>query len=123
MKFFKCGINVFNKEQKVNLLKIDAEAEKTNCVSSAIAITIAMSVAKFYKKDWSIAVTGNASTAEESHKRLFDNFSISYNGKLILSERSDLNSKTKHVNVHLYYTEFILGCFKLELNKSKAEQN
>lgn len=121
--FFKGGMTVFNQEEKVDLLNIDPEeAEKTNCVSSAIAVTMATNVAKLYRTDWSIAVTGYASPVEESNKKLFAYFSISYKGRVILSERLDLHSRTRPVNAQLYYTEFILGCFKLELDRIKAER-
>lgn len=122
-KFFKGGMTVYNPEEKVRLLKIDPqEAQKTNCVSSLIAETMALNVAKIYKTDWSIAVTGYAVPVEESNKKLYAYFSITYQGRVILSERLDLHSRTKAVNAQLYYTEFILGCFKLELDKLKQEK-
>lgn len=122
-KFFTGGMTVFNQEEKVNLLNIDTEeAEKTNCVSSAIADTMAINVSKLYRTDWSIAVTGYASPVEESNRKLFAYFSITYKGRVILSERLDLHSRTKPVNAQLYYAEFILGCFKLELDKLKQER-
>ena len=122
-KFFKGGMTVYSPEEKVRLLKIDPqEAQKNNCVSSLIAETMALNVAKIYKTDWSIAVTGYAVPVEESNKKLYAYFSIAYQGRVILSERLDLHSRTKAVNAQLYYTEFILGCFKLELDKLKQEK-
>ncbi|SHK66340.1 CinA family protein [Epilithonimonas mollis] len=116
--FFMGGITAYSLQEKVEILKVDLEeAIKTNCVSSNIAETMALNVAKMYRTNWSIAVTGYATPVEESGKKLFAYFSISHRGKIILSERLDLHSRTKAVNAQLYYSEFILGCFKLELDK------
>lgn len=122
-RFFMGGMTVYSQEEKVSLLEVDPdEAKNTNSVSSLVADTMALNVAKLYKTDWSIAVTGYAAPVEESNKKLYAYFSISYKGKVILSERLDLHSRTKAVNAQLYYTEFILGCFKLELDKLKQER-
>ena len=116
--FFKGGITVFTEEEKMRLLKVDSqETHKSNGVSAAVAETMALNVAKIYKSDWSIAVTGHSRPTDKSGKKLFAYFSITYKGKVILSERLDLHSRTKAVNAQLYYSEFILGCFKLELDK------
>lgn len=122
-RFFMGGMTVYSQEEKVSLLEVDPdEAKNTNSVSSLVADTMALNVAKLYNTDWSIAVTGYAAPVEESNKKLYAYFSISYRGKVILSERLDLHSRTKAVNAQLYYTEFILGCFKLELDKLKQER-
>lgn len=122
-RFFVGGMTVYGQDEKVSLLEVDpSEAENTNSVSSLVADTMALNVAKLYKTDWSIAVTGYAAPVEESNKKLYAYFSISYKGTIILSERLDLHSRTKAVNAQLYYTEFILGCFKLELDKLKQER-
>ncbi|WDF45549.1 CinA family protein [Chryseobacterium sp. KACC 21268] len=122
-RFFVGGMTVYSQDEKVSLLEVDpSEAENTNSVSSLVADTMALNVAKLYKTDWSIAVTGYAAPVEESNKKLYAYFSISYKGTVILSERLDLHSRTKAVNAQLYYTEFILGCFKLELDKLKQER-
>ncbi|WP_449387866.1 CinA family protein [Chryseobacterium lineare] len=117
-KFFKGGVTAYTLDEKVRLLNVDeAEADTCNCVSPHISETMALNVAKLFKTDWSIAVTGYATPVPESKQRLFAYFSIVYKGRVILSEKLDLNSRTKQVNAQLYYTEFILGCFKLELDK------
>ena len=122
-RFFIGGMTVYSMDEKVTLLSVDAqEAQKNNGVSSLIAETMALNVAKLYKTDWSIAVTGYATPVAESNKKLYAYFSISYKGTVILSERLDLHSRTKAVNAQLYYTEFILGCFKLELDKLKQQR-
>lgn len=120
-KFFMGGISVYSEGEKIRLLKVDAEeARKNDGVSSRIAETMALNVARIYKTDWSIGVTGYATPVERSGKKLFAYFSITYKGKVILSERLDLHSRTKAVNAQLYYSEFILGCFKLEMDKLKV---
>lgn len=123
-QFFLGGMTVYSMEEKVRLLDVQPqEALESKCVSSGIADTMALNVAKIYGTDWSIAVTGYATPVEESNKKLFAYFSISYKGKIILSERLDLHSRTKSVNAQLYYSEFILGCFKLELDKVKVQES
>jgi nicotinamide-nucleotide amidase len=122
-KFFKGGITAYTLEEKVHLLKVDpAEAWYCDCVSPNIAESMAVSVAKLFKTDWSIAVTGYATPVEESKEKLYAFFSITYKGKIILSEKLDLHSGTQSINAQLYYGEFILRCFKLELEKLAGEK-
>ncbi|RZJ32325.1 MAG: CinA family protein [Chryseobacterium sp.] len=122
-QFYRGGMTVSNLEEKVNLLNVDRqEAEKTNSVSALVAETMALNVGRMYKTDWSIGVTGYAAPEEKSNRKLYAYFAIAYKGKVILSEKLDLHSRTKSVNAQLYYSEFILGCFKLELDKLKQEQ-
>lgn len=117
-KFYKGGITAYTLDEKVHLLQVDeGEASSCDCVSPNIAETMALNVAKSFKTDWSIAVTGYATPVPESKQKLYAYFSIVYKGQVILSEKLDLHSRTKQVNAQLYYTEFILGCFKLELDK------
>lgn len=123
-QFFKGGITAYTLEQKVELLQVDeAEAASCDCVSPNIAETMALNVAKTFKTDWSIAVTGYATPVPESNQKLYAYFSIVYRGQVILSEKLDLHSRTKQVNAQLYYTEFILGCLKLELDKQREKKS
>ncbi|UCA61707.1 nicotinamide-nucleotide amidohydrolase family protein [Chryseobacterium rhizoplanae] len=117
-RFFSGGMTAYTFDKKVDLLAIDKdEAKQHNCVSRQIAETMALEIASLYGTDWSIGITGYARPIEESQGRIFAFFAISYQGKIILSEKLDLHSRTKFVNAKLYYTEFILHCFKLELKK------
>ncbi|MEA1851349.1 MULTISPECIES: CinA family protein [unclassified Chryseobacterium] len=117
-KFYKGGITAYTPDEKINLLQVDeSEALACDCVSPNIAETMALNVSKIFKSDWSIAVTGYATPVPESKQKLFAYFAIVYKGEVLLSEKLDLHSRTKQVNAQLYYTEFILGCFKLELDK------
>lgn len=123
-KFYKGGITAYTPDEKINLLHVDAsEAEACDCVSPNIAETMALNVAKVFKTDWSIAVTGYATPVPESNRKLYAYFAIVYKGQVILSEKLDLHSRTKQVNAQLYYTEFILGCFKLELDKHNEKRS
>ncbi|SMP10905.1 CinA family protein [Chryseobacterium profundimaris] len=123
-KFYKGGITAYTLDEKVNLLNVDeAEALACDCVSPNIAETMALNIAEIFKTDWSIAVTGYATPVPESRKKLYAYFAIGYKGRVILSEKLDLHSRTKQVNAQLYYTEFILGCFKLELDKHNEKRS
>ncbi|GGG63703.1 CinA family protein [Epilithonimonas arachidiradicis] len=122
-KFYKGGMTAYTLEEKVNLLNVNGdEALKHDCVSAGIAETMALNVARLYNSDWSIAVTGYATPTESSNGKLYSYFAITYRGEVILSEKLDLHSRTKSVNAQLYYSEFILGCFKIELDKQKEEK-
>lgn len=122
-KFFMGGITAYTLEEKVNLLQVDQdEALYCDCVSPNIADTMAINVARLFKTDWSIAVTGYATPVEESKEKLYAFFSISYKDQIVLSEKLDLHSRTKPINAQLYYSEFILKCFKLELEKKNEDK-
>ncbi len=122
-QFFKGGMTAYTLEEKVNLLEVDpVEAQQCKCVSPHMAGTMALQVGKVYKTDWSIGVTGYATPVEESEGKLFAYFAIAYQGKVVLSEKLDLHSRTKPINAQLYYSEFILGCFKLELDKHRENK-
>ncbi len=119
-RFFKGGLTAYTLEEKVNLLQVNPhEAKQHNCVSPHIAETMALHAAERFNTDWGIGVTGYATPVEESNGKLFAYFAISYRGNIILSEKLDLHSRTKPINAQLYYSEFILGCFKLELDKHR----
>ncbi|MFY1045779.1 CinA family protein [Chryseobacterium sp. GP-SGM7] len=118
-KFFKGGITAYRVEEKISLLDVnEKEALITNGVSSNTAESMALEVAEIFSSDWSIGITGYATTLQESGNKLFAYFAISHKGNIILSERLDLHSRTMSLKAQLYYSEFILGCLKLELDKT-----
>ncbi len=122
-KFFKGGITVYTPEDDVSLFGVNPDKViLCDSVSPAVAEEMALSVGKKFKSDWSVAVTGYACPVEASRHKLYAFFSISHHGKIILSEKLDLHSRTIPVKAQLYYSEFILGCFKLELDKVRADQ-
>ncbi|WPO81537.1 CinA family protein [Chryseobacterium sp. JJR-5R] len=121
-QFYKGGMTAYTQEGKVSLLHVDdGEASGCNCVSPGIAETMALNVAGLFKSDWSIGVTGYATPMDESDGKLYAYFAIARNGKILLSERLDLHTRTKSPNAQLYYSEFILGCLKLELDRQHHE--
>jgi len=123
-KFFKGGLTAYTLEEKVSLLKVDqAEAWYCDCVSPNIADSMAVNISKLFKTDWSIAVTGYATPVEESKEELYAFFSIAYKGDIVLSQKLELHSRTQSINAQLYYSEFILSCFKLELEKQKEKKS
>lgn len=121
--FFKGGLTVYNADNNINLFDTDEnDLFFCNSVSPNTAEEMALAVGQKFKSDWSLAVTGYAFPVQESRHKLYAYFSISHHGKIILSEKLDLHSRTIPIKAQLYYSEFILGCFKLELDKVKAEK-
>ncbi|CAD7799653.1 Putative competence-damage inducible protein [Chryseobacterium aquaeductus] len=115
--FYKGGLTAFSLSEKVRLLNVDRnEAENCDCVSENISQTMALNVAKMFESDWSIATTGYCTPVRQSVYSVFANYSIAYKGEIILSKKLELHPKTQALNAQLYYAEFILGCFKSELN-------
>lgn len=117
-EFFKGGITAYTLEEKVNLLNVNKEeAEKCDCVSQEIAEKMALQVTKSFNTDWGIAITGYATPVPESEFKIFAYFSFVYKNEVILSKKLELHHKTDALAAQVYYTEFILGCFKGELNQ------
>ncbi|MCJ7936117.1 MAG: CinA family protein [Chryseobacterium sp.] len=115
--FYKGGMTVYTLPEKVKLLKVSRDdAEENNCVSAGIAETMALNVAELFGSDWSISTTGYCVPCGDSDYKVFAYFSFSYKGEIILNKKLELHPKTQALNAQLYYTEFILGCFKSELN-------
>ena len=116
--FYKGGMTTYSLPEKVSLLKVNRkEAEECDCVSENIAQTMALNVAKLYESDWAIATTGYCTPNRNSGYKIFAYFAFSYKGEIILTKKLELHHKTQALNAQLYYTEFILGCFKSELNR------
>ncbi|MGE8536913.1 MULTISPECIES: CinA family protein [unclassified Chryseobacterium] len=116
--FYKGGMTTYSLPEKVRILKVNRqEAEECDCVSENVAETMALNVARLYESDWSIATTGYCTPNRSSGYKIFAYFSFSYKGEIILTKKLELHPKTQALNAQLYYTEFILGCFKSELNR------
>ncbi|MFL9832798.1 CinA family protein [Chryseobacterium terrae] len=116
--FYKGGITAYTSTQKVKLLNVDEnEANLCDCVSEKIAETMALNVARLFETDWSIAVKGYATPIRNSTYKIFSYYSFSYKSEIILSKKLELHPKTQALGAQQYYTEFILGCFKSEINK------
>jgi nicotinamide-nucleotide amidase len=116
--FYKGGMTAYMLAEKVRLLNVDQEeAEECDSVSENIAQTMALQAAKLFQSDWSIATTGYCTPTKESDYKIFAYFSFSYKGEIVLTKKLELHHKTQALNAQLYYTEFILGCFKSEMNR------
>lgn len=116
--FYKGGITAYTLNEKVKILNVNRkEAEECNCVSQNIADTMAINVAKLFDTDWSIAITGYVTSIRNSTYNIFSFLSINYKNEIILSKKIELHPKTPAIKAQLFYTEFILGCFKSELNQ------
>lgn len=121
-KIYKGGITAYTLEEKVKFLKVNKqEAESCDCVSDHIAEIMATNVAESFGTDWGIAVTGYATPVKESDYKIFAWFSFSYKNSVIYTKRLDLHSRTEPQNAQVYYSEFILGCFKTQLHKHQSE--
>lgn len=117
-KFFYGGTTAYTLEKKVDLLNINKqEAEACNCVSPAIAEAMALNCAQLFSTDWAIGVTGYATPVEESEHKLFAYFAFVYKNEIILSTKMDLHPRKEPINAQLCYSEFILECLKLEMDK------
>lgn len=116
--FYKGGITAYTLPEKVKLLNVDHdEADCCDCVSERISEAMALNVAKLFETDWSIAVTGYANPIRNSTYKIYSYYSFAYKGEIILSKKLELHPKTQALGAQQYYTEFILGCFKSEINK------
>ncbi|WP_292010079.1 nicotinamide-nucleotide amidohydrolase family protein [Chryseobacterium sp.] len=116
--FYNGGVTAYNLSEKVKLLNIDKEQGlECDCVSPAITEDMAINIAKLFETDWGISVTGYCTPIRHSSYKLFCFFSFAYKNEIILTKKLELHPKTPSINAQLYYTEFILGCFKSEINK------
>lgn len=117
-EFFKGGITTYVPNENINLLDVNRkELSNRSGVSGSIAEQMALNVAELYQSDWAISVTGYTQPVKASNQKLFAYFSLAHHGKIVLTEKLDLHSRTLPLKAQMYYSEFILGCFKLELDK------
>ncbi|WP_262151332.1 CinA family protein [Chryseobacterium foetidum] len=115
---FKGGLTVYDKTQKKELLKIDKDRmNNEDLVSAEIAEEMALKISEIFDTDWGIGITGYSQPSELSEFKTFAYFSFSYKKEIILTKILELHPRTEAVNAQLYYTEFLLGCLKCELNK------
>lgn len=121
-KFYRGGITAYTIDEKVKFLDIKREeAEKCDCVSEHIAEDMSVNVTRLFNTDWGIAVTGYATPVEESNYRIFAFFSFSYKNAVVFTKRLELHARTQSYSAQIYYTEFILGCFKTYLEEKLSE--
>jgi PncC family amidohydrolase len=87
-EFFEGGITAYNINQKYAHLHINLEhAIACNCVSEQVAAEMATGVAKTFKSDWGIGITGYASPIPgHDMKELFACFAIANHDNIILAK-------------------------------------
>jgi PncC family amidohydrolase len=111
LQFFEGGITTYNINQKVKHLNIDRKTgEQCNCVSEVTANEMASGVSRLFDTDWGIAVTGYATAVPESNNKLFAYFAICFRGKIVTTQRMDLNNE-KPEEAQLKYVDIILKSF------------
>ncbi|KAB1231608.1 CinA family protein [Chryseobacterium viscerum] len=116
--FYKGGITTFTLPEKRRFLDSNCiEEQENDFETQRMADIMAVKVASSFGTDWGISSTGYAKSARNSGFHVFSFCSFSYKGEIILSKRIDLDDKSKALDAQLYYTEFILGCFKGALNQ------
>ncbi|WP_431610228.1 CinA family protein [Chryseobacterium sp. 'Rf worker isolate 10'] len=116
--FYKGGMTTFTLPEKAGILDItQIQARENGFETQNMADTMAIKVAESFGTDWGIASTGYAASVRNSGFKVFSFCSFSYKGEIILSKRIELHDKTQVLDAQLYYTEFILGCYKSVLNQ------
>ncbi|MBD8084183.1 CinA family protein [Chryseobacterium caseinilyticum] len=115
---FKGGLTVYDKTQKEKVMKLGQDRiTGEELVSGEIAEEMALKISEIFDTDWGIGITGYSQPSEFSDFKTFAYFSFAYKGEIILTKILELHPRTEAVNAQLYYTEFLLGCLKCELNK------
>lgn len=123
-EFYKGGITAYTIDQKVKHLDVDyEEAHMVNCVSRDISESMAQNVALMFDTEWSLATTGYATPVEESGGEIFAYYCIAYRGTIIRSDRIELHPLTKAIDAQNYFTEYILGCLRCEVKRSRSNIN
>ena len=117
-QFFEGGITAYTIDQKVKLLNIDYDEAKTvNCVSKNITETMALSVAKLFRTEWSIATTGYSTPVPESGNDIFAYYAVSYKGQVLVSDHIELHPLTKPMDAQNYFAECALSCLRCEVKR------
>lgn len=107
---YKGGITTYTLEEKVRLLDVDPVlAEKTDCVSEKITSQMAVSAARLFNVEWSVATTGYATPVPESGNRCFAFFSIYHKNKLAIRKRIEMEACPRQIDVQHFYVEKVLA--------------
>jgi nicotinamide-nucleotide amidase len=116
-KFFQGGITTYNIGQKVLHLGIEPiHAEECNCVSKQTASEMALGVARLFRSDWGIGITGYASAVPESGNELFAYCAFSYKGDIVLEETIQPQA-TEFFPVQHEFAIAVLSLFKSSIEK------
>ena len=121
MKIYQGGITTYNLGQKTHLLGVNPiHAEACNCVSEQVAVEMALKVARRFRCQFGIGVTGYASPVPElSIDKLFACYAVSKNnaivgqGKIEFDDSSEAQAgaPAKPIEVQYYFTNEILRIF------------
>ena len=110
--FYKGGITLHTPEKIVKLLNVDHdEIKNCNCVSSFVADTMGRHAAELFESDWCIATSGYCIPERHSAYEVFAYYSITYRGKVVFSDKLELNSSTESLQIKIFYTNQILQKF------------
>jgi nicotinamide-nucleotide amidase len=119
--FFQGGITAYNLGQKVKHLNIDPIfAERSNCVSIAVAREMARNVTLLFNSSWGIGITGYAAPVPALNiKSCFAFYSFAYKGQPVLEDRLDTKLKTAPV-VQRLFAEKVLLSFSQHLRSTNV---
>jgi nicotinamide-nucleotide amidase len=108
-EFFEGGITTYNVNQKYVQLHINlAHAVSCNCVSEQVAGEMALGVAKTFRSDWGVAVTGYASPVPgHEMKKFFACFAVVFRSEVLLTKTITSNKKIP-LEVQVDYVDQII---------------
>lgn len=115
--FLKGGLIVNNPEQLKALPANENYFSNSEDVSESTAEQMAITASKIFGSDWGIGITGFAAPEENSEFKTYTYFSFAYKQEIVLTKFLELHPLTNFMEAKIYYTEFLLGCLKCELNK------
>lgn len=120
-EFYEGGITAFTIQQKVGQLNIDTEEAKVaNGVSQNIVEKMALNVAGKFNTPWSVATTGYCKPVIESGYDIYAYYAIAYKGKVLLSERIDLDPRIRAEEAQNYFAECILSALVCQVKKNMS---
>jgi nicotinamide-nucleotide amidase len=108
-KYFQGGITAYNLGQKARHLNVEPIlAEKVNSVEPRVADTMAIEVSKMFLSNYGVGITGYAALVPECvQDGLYAYFSLSFDGKVVLSQK--LTSPAKFPpDVQVDYTNQVI---------------
>jgi nicotinamide-nucleotide amidase len=120
LQFFQGGITVYNPNQKFRQLDVEPKhALAVNCVSERVAIELAQNVRIKFNSEYGIGITGYASPVPESGNKLFAYFAITYQTRVLHSQRIDTEPK-EGIGVQLHYVNEVLKTLASVLNEHES---
>lgn len=78
---------------------------------------MALNVSLLFRTQWSIATTGYCTPVPESGNDIYAYYAIAYRGKVVLSERIELDPHIKSLEAQNYFTESLLSSLIFEVKK------